>query len=144
MPPDVGRRHAAISPQSSLDSEVGVPELEEDSISMSYKLQDMTDVEVMARLQEESEWTVLNSSLTIKKYNTILFFFFFIVQPVKMTCAPSCPRVKTVPICINILKVEILIHIAENEMTFLWHDYLKIISDISENKCKRCRSAFTG
>ncbi|KAM3607179.1 uncharacterized protein V6R79_002947 [Siganus canaliculatus] len=51
---NVGRRHATISPQSSLDSEVGVPELEDDSISMSYKLQDMTDVEVMARLQEES------------------------------------------------------------------------------------------
>uniref|UniRef100_A0A3B4ANI1 Uncharacterized protein n=1 Tax=Periophthalmus magnuspinnatus TaxID=409849 RepID=A0A3B4ANI1_9GOBI len=51
---DVGRRHATISPQSSLDSEVGVSELEDDSISMSYKLQDMTDVEVMARLQEES------------------------------------------------------------------------------------------
>ncbi|XP_035460718.2 SLAIN motif-containing protein 1a isoform X2 [Scophthalmus maximus] len=51
---NVGRRHAAISPQSSLDSEVGVSELEDDSISMSYKLQDMTDVEVMARLQEES------------------------------------------------------------------------------------------
>ncbi|KAM4731169.1 SLAIN motif-containing protein 1a isoform 2-T2 [Anableps anableps] len=50
----VGRRHAAITPQSSLDSDVGVSELEEDSISMSYKLQDMTDVEVMARLQEES------------------------------------------------------------------------------------------
>lgn len=76
VPPDVGRRHAAISPQSSLDSEVGVPELEEDSISMSYKLQDMTDVEVMARLQEESEWTVLNSNLTIKKYNTIPLFFY--------------------------------------------------------------------
>ncbi|XP_018558309.1 LOW QUALITY PROTEIN: SLAIN motif-containing protein 1a [Lates calcarifer] len=51
---NVGRRHAAISPQSSLDSKVGVSELEDDSISMSYKLQDMTDVEVMARLQEES------------------------------------------------------------------------------------------
>ncbi|XP_031725983.1 SLAIN motif-containing protein 1a isoform X2 [Anarrhichthys ocellatus] len=51
---NVGRRHAAISPQSSVDSEVGVSDLEDDSISMSYKLQDMTDVEVMARLQEES------------------------------------------------------------------------------------------
>ncbi|XP_062257858.1 SLAIN motif-containing protein 1a isoform X2 [Platichthys flesus] len=51
---NLGRRHAAISPQSSLDSEVGVSELEDESASMSYKLQDMTDVEVMARLQEES------------------------------------------------------------------------------------------
>uniref|UniRef100_A0A3Q4M6H3 SLAIN motif family, member 1a n=1 Tax=Neolamprologus brichardi TaxID=32507 RepID=A0A3Q4M6H3_NEOBR len=51
---NAGRRHAALTPQSSLDSEVGVSELEDDSISMSYKLQDMTDVEVMARLQEES------------------------------------------------------------------------------------------
>ncbi|XP_060945103.1 SLAIN motif-containing protein 1a [Limanda limanda] len=51
---NLGRRHAAISPQSSLDSEVGVSELEDESVSMSYKLQDMTDVEVMARLQEES------------------------------------------------------------------------------------------
>lgn len=55
---DVGRRHAAISPQSSVDSEIGVSELEDDTISMSYKLQDMTDVEVMARLQEESESTI--------------------------------------------------------------------------------------
>lgn len=35
-------------------------ELEDESISMSYKLQDMTDVEVMARLQEESELRTLN------------------------------------------------------------------------------------
>lgn len=60
VPLGVGHRHAAISPQSSLDSEVGVSELEDDSISMSYKLQDMTDVEVMARLQEESELMTLN------------------------------------------------------------------------------------
>ncbi|XP_077437135.1 SLAIN motif-containing protein 1a isoform X2 [Vanacampus margaritifer] len=50
----VGRRQATISPQSSLDSEAGISELNDDSISMGYKLQDMTDVEVMARLQEES------------------------------------------------------------------------------------------
>ncbi|XP_037095359.1 SLAIN motif-containing protein 1a [Syngnathus acus] len=51
---NVGRRHAAISPQSSMDSEAGISEMDDDSISMGYKLQDMTDVEVMARLQEES------------------------------------------------------------------------------------------
>ncbi|KAF7657563.1 hypothetical protein LDENG_00025310 [Lucifuga dentata] len=51
---NVGRRHVAISTQSSLDSEVGVSDLEDDTISMGYKLQDLTDVEVMARLQEES------------------------------------------------------------------------------------------
>lgn len=67
---DVGRRHAAISPQSSVDSEVGVSELEDDSISMSYKLQDMTDVEVMARLQEESEWTIKMSCKEISFLKT--------------------------------------------------------------------------
>lgn len=69
-PLDVGRRHAAISPQSSLDSEAGVPELEEDSISMSYKLQDMTDVEVMARLQEESEWRLSVSTFLKRDFKS--------------------------------------------------------------------------
>lgn len=73
MLPDVGRRHAAISPQSSLDSEVGVPELEEDSISMSYKLQDMTDVEVMARLQEESEWMFWRAASRLGSAIQLLF-----------------------------------------------------------------------
>ncbi|XP_062861915.1 SLAIN motif-containing protein 1a isoform X1 [Trichomycterus rosablanca] len=46
-----GRPHAAVSPQSSLNNDFSIPELNSD---MDYKLQDMTDVQVMARLQEES------------------------------------------------------------------------------------------
>ncbi|KAM6986591.1 SLAIN motif-containing protein 1a [Aplochiton taeniatus] len=52
----VSGRHAAVSPQSLMDTEPsqGASQSEDDSISMSYKLQDMVDVQVMARLQEES------------------------------------------------------------------------------------------
>lgn len=50
------------APLSQVSSDVSVMS-DDDSLSLSYKLQDLTDVQVMARLQEESKSSKLQGLL---------------------------------------------------------------------------------
>ncbi|XP_063809058.1 SLAIN motif-containing protein 1 isoform X2 [Pseudophryne corroboree] len=81
-------KSSPLSRQSSVDSELSTSEVEDDSISMGYKLQDLTDVQIMARLQEESlrqDFASTSTCSSVSRHRSS----FSLYSAKKLSCASS-------------------------------------------------------